>query len=391
LAITSIEPVAAERSPTNVPIRHPASASQTDQHLRTATEVLLVMDDPDDLAVARAVLHLIGLPVRAASTFHVVCSQPFAQAPILLIYDDKIPARSLVEDELLATFRHRTTPLLALSDSPGLPVPEPHLQRPFTPLMLLGAASRAQPRLYEYATDIIEPDLNEKLLLITHDLRRATREEHGEPGSPVAVSHARGAFVQASLSLLEILKLRDIETAMHCYRVQAYAQRLAQRINPAILDDDTINLGFLLHDIGKLALPDSILQKPGPLTPAERQLMQTHPLIGAQTCRFLEPGRGVNVIRSHHERWDGNGYPDGLEGAAIPLEARVFAAADALDALTSDRPYRAATPWPQALRVLSDAAETHFDPLVIESLEQEANHLRTLGRQLTAATTQWPV
>ena len=104
-----------------------------------------------------------------------------------------------------------------------------------------------------------------------------------------------------------------------------------------------LEYGFLLHDIGKVGVSDAILFKPGSLDQAEREEMQRHPLIGEEIIReieFLAPAR--EVVRHHHERWDGGGYPDGLAGEEIPLAARVFALADALDAITSDRPYRAA-------------------------------------------------
>src|SRR5205823_4919686 len=108
--------------------------------------------------------------------------------------------------------------------------------------------------------------------------------------------------------------------------------------------DPAIEYGFLLHDLGKIGIPDGILQKPGPLTAGERKRMETHTIVGEQMLggvAFLQ-GEGLQIVRSHHERWDGRGYPDRLAGGEIPLGARVFAVADALDAMTSDRPYRRA-------------------------------------------------
>ncbi|MFV1258459.1 HD-GYP domain-containing protein, partial [Klebsiella pneumoniae] len=105
--------------------------------------------------------------------------------------------------------------------------------------------------------------------------------------------------------------------------------------------------GFLLHDVGKIGIPDRILQKPGPLSDGERRLMRTHTLLGEQMLggvAFLQ-GEGLRIVRSHHERWDGSGYPDGLAGEEIPLGARIFAVADAVDAITNHRPYRDAQSW----------------------------------------------
>jgi ribonuclease P protein subunit RPR2 len=135
-----------------------------------------------------------------------------------------------------------------------------------------------------------------------------------------------------------------------------------------LVDDPATEFGFLLHDVGKVAIPDAILHKPGPLTDEERRLMQQHPLIGAEIVRGIDfLGDAAAVVRSHHERWDGNGYPDGLAGEAIPLAARVFAVADVLDALTTDRPYRPASAIADAREMIVADAGRHFDPAAIEA------------------------
>jgi putative nucleotidyltransferase with HDIG domain len=343
------------------------------------TRVLLVLTNREEAAIARAALHLVGLPVDAADTFQPALSPRLPGPPILVVYDRAIPSRSPLEHELLVTCRSRDIPLLGISpvhDPEGL---EHVLQTPFTPLELLGAAHNAQPRLYDYlASEIIEPDVEDKLLLVTHDLRRATEPMLREREA-ADVPLGRVDLVEAAVSFVDVLGLRDIETAMHCYRVQAYARTLAQHVAPEILDDATTELGFLLHDIGKLALPDSILEKPGPLCSSERRQMETHPVVGAKmAARFLGYSPGTDVIRSHHERWDGNGYPSRLKGAAIPIEARVFAVADALDARTSDRPYRRAEPWKTAVRRLAAGTGSQFDPAVILALEHQADRLEEL-------------
>ena len=142
------------------------------------------------------------------------------------------------------------------------------------------------------------------------------------------------------------------------------------------------------HDIGKIGIPDQILQKPGALTAAERRLMQTHTVLGEQMLRgvTLLQGGGLEVVRSHHERWDGQGYPDGRGGAEIPLAARVFAVADALDAMTSDRPYRAALPWADAEREIRAEAGHQFDPDVVEAFLSSGSTLRGIQRELSGVT-----
>ena len=117
---------------------------------------------------------------------------------------------------------------------------------------------------------------------------------------------------------------------------------LAREVRPELIDDAGTEYGFLLHDVGKIGVPDGILQKPGPLTEGERRQMETHTVLGEQMLGGVAvlQGEGLKVVRHHHERWDGGGYPDGLCGTDIPIGARIFAVADALDAMTSDRPYR---------------------------------------------------
>jgi ribonuclease P protein subunit RPR2 len=132
---------------------------------------------------------------------------------------------------------------------------------------------------------------------------------------------------------------------------------------------------FLLHDIGKVAIADAILHKPGTLTPEERSVMETHPLIGAQIVSGIDFLRdAAAVIRSHHERWDGEGYPDRLAGETIPAAARLFAVADVLDALTTDRPYRRASPIAEARRMILASAGTHFDPVAVEAFMEIPDH-----------------
>jgi putative nucleotidyltransferase with HDIG domain len=132
-----------------------------------------------------------------------------------------------------------------------------------------------------------------------------------------------------------------------------------------------LRLAATLHDVGKVAISDAILHKPGRLTWRERAEMRRHPVIGEEIVRGIDfLGDARTVVRSHHERWDGGGYPDGLHGKRIPLAARVFAVADAFDALTSDRPYRAAASFEEARTVIRAGAGTQFDPDVAGTFDE---------------------
>jgi ribonuclease P protein subunit RPR2 len=169
--------------------------------------------------------------------------------------------------------------------------------------------------------------------------------------------------------------------------VQRYALVLAEAIEPELLADSSVEYGFLLHDVGKIGIPDNILLKPGPLSTPERRLMETHALLGEQMLGgvgFLR-GDGLKVVRSHHERWDGTGYPDSVGGESIPLGARVFALADTLDAITSDRPYREAQSWETARNEILAMRGSQFDPDVVDAFRACEAELREVCREFAVA------
>ncbi len=165
----------------------------------------------------------------------------------------------------------------------------------------------------------------------------------------------------------EALELRDRETEGHSRRVSSLTLDLAMRFGISGAELDRVRHGALLHDIGKMGVPDSILLKPGPLSSEEFEVMKRHPVIARDLLsrlRFME--KSLDIPYSHHEKWDGSGYPCGLAGTAIPLPARLFAVVDVWDALSSDRPYRAAWPGERVLEHIESLAGSHFDPEAAE-------------------------
>ena len=170
-------------------------------------------------------------------------------------------------------------------------------------------------------------------------------------------------------ALAAALELRDDETGGHAQRVTALALELAHAVSPELAADPELRYGFLLHDIGKIGIPDAILLKPMQLTPAEKRQMEFHTTLGEQLISGVPHLQGVarEVIAFHHERWDGTGYPWGLAGEAIPLAARIFAVADAFDAISNDRPYQRASSVDAALEKIAANAGTQFDPGLIEA------------------------
>ena len=162
---------------------------------------------------------------------------------------------------------------------------------------------------------------------------------------------------------------KDHTTHSHLHRVRTYAVEIAKDMELSPQDLDALRAAALLHDIGKLAVPDHIINKPGRLTPEEFEKMKIHPIVGAEILEKVAfPYPVAPIVRSHHERWNGEGYPDGLKGEEIPIGARILAAVDCLDALASDRQYRKALPLDEAMAQIARESGAAFDPRVVEML-----------------------
>ncbi|WP_316570731.1 HD-GYP domain-containing protein [Neobacillus sp. YIM B06451] len=171
-------------------------------------------------------------------------------------------------------------------------------------------------------------------------------------------------------ALVAATEEKDSYTAGHTFRVTLYALKLAEEMGLKPEELRIILQGSLLHDVGKIRIPDHILNKPGRLTKEERLLIEEHPITGFNMCKglgFLK--EELSIIRSHHEKWDGTGYPDRLSGESIPLYARIVAVADVYDALTSERSYRKAWTHGQAMEFLKENIGTHFDPVCVAAWE----------------------
>jgi hypothetical protein len=163
------------------------------------------------------------------------------------------------------------------------------------------------------------------------------------------------------------LELRDIETAGHCHRVSDITRRLAKSNGTWTIDMTDLHRGSLLHDIGKMGIPDNILLKPGKLTADEFKKIQEHTTYAYELLSHIPYLKDtLDIPYCHHEKWDGTGYPRGLKGTEIPLAARIFSVVDVYDALTSDRPYRSAWPEDKALEYIKEKSGIDFDPTVVE-------------------------
>jgi len=184
-------------------------------------------------------------------------------------------------------------------------------------------------------------------------------------------AHLEDLFMSVIVSLTMALEAKDPYTEGHSVRVAAYSEAIGKQLGLPPRTLDMIHRSCLVHDIGKIAVDETILKKGGKLNSSEREKMDMHPLIGESILRpiaLLHPL--LPGVRNHHEHFDGSGYPDGLKGEAIPIEARVMAVADAFDAMTSNRPYRPAMPEEEARQELRRNAGTHFDPRVVAAFEE---------------------
>src|SRR5215469_6290080 len=191
------------------------------------------------------------------------------------------------------------------------------------------------------------------------------------------------AIADLHLRTIEALSLaieaKDHNTHDHLRRVQTYAMQIGKDLHVTESELNAIRAAAMLHDIGKLAVPEHILSKPGRLTPEEFEKLKIHPIVGAQILdRVQFPYPVVPIVRSHHEKWNGTGYPDGLKREAIPIGARILSAVDCFDALASERPYRRAMTPEEAMQTLCAEKGASFDPRVVEVLERRYKELEVL-------------
>jgi diguanylate cyclase (GGDEF)-like protein/putative nucleotidyltransferase with HDIG domain len=178
------------------------------------------------------------------------------------------------------------------------------------------------------------------------------------------------------------IEAKDQTTGEHLQRVRVYAMELARELGLSEDETEALRAASVLHDIGKLAVPEHIISKPGKLTPEEFEKMKIHPIVGAEILEQVDfPYPVVPIVRAHHEKWDGSGYPAGLKGETIPIGARILAAVDCLDALASDRQYRKAMPLNDAMAKVASEAGVSFDPRVVEVLQRRYIELEKMANE----------
>jgi len=191
-----------------------------------------------------------------------------------------------------------------------------------------------------------------------------------------------GLHLRTIEALALAIEAKDQTTGEHLQRVRIYAMELARDLGLTEDETEALRAASVLHDIGKLAVPEHIISKPGKLTPEEFEKMKIHPIVGAEILEQVDfPYPVVPIVRAHHEKWNGSGYPNGLEGEAIPIGARILAAVDCLDALASDRQYRKALPLHEAMAKVASEAGISFDPRVVGILQRRYVELEKLAHE----------
>ena len=354
--------------------------------------VLLVDDDAGLRALLRTTFDVFDIEVDEAVSAEEARDLIAADPPDVIVLDVLMPGLDGIEfcRELKSGRETREIGVVLLSGTEGgsrvaadAAGAEAFVPKPFSPLELLAVVERLAGGLYgvPFRAARKSGTEGEQLLLYARDLRHLLQIERAQR------SLVQEAYRETVSALASALESKDTGTRAHSQRVQRYASELARCMEAELAGDPSAEYGFLLHDVGKIGIPDSVLQKPGPLDRSERALMQTHTVLGEQMLGgvALLQGHGVDVVRSHHERWDGNGYPDGRVRDEIPVGARIFAVADTLDAITSDRPYRVAAPWSHAADVIVTEAGKQFDPDVVDAFRAAESTLREIRREFAAA------
>jgi putative two-component system response regulator len=351
--------------------------------------LLLVDDDQSLRDLLRTTFEVFDIEVDEAESGEAALERIAHRRPDVIVLDVNMPGMSGLEVCKLLKTNEATADIgiVLLTGSEGGSAEnaeavgaDSFLRKPFSPLELLAVTERLAGGLYGIPFRASSKAAEEQLLLYARDLRHLLEIERGQR------SLVQQAYLETVSALASALETKDTGTRAHSQRVQRYATVLARAVDPDLLEDPSTVYGFLLHDVGKIGIPDDVLRKPKPLSDPELRLMRTHTVLGEQMLggvAFLQ-GEGIRIVRSHHERWDGLGYPDSLSGTEIPTGARIFAVADALDAMTSDRPYRKALDWKAAGDEIIEQAGRQFDPDVVARFVAYEPELRSVQRQFAA-------
>jgi len=328
------------------------------------TRILIVDDESSVRHVISMLLQEEGYECRTASSVDAALDVAAAEAPPLVICDMKMPGRDGIW--LLEAFRERypDTAVIMLTGYGDTEAAVDCLRRGAVDYLLKPPKLTDLIRAIERALARRRIELARKRY--QKRLERKVRDRTGE--LRMALRNIQATYETTLLALVRALDAREHETSDHSQRVVSYTEAIGQRLGLGGPELEEIGRGALLHDIGKIGVSDAVLLKPARLTPDEWREMRTHPDIGYEMIRSIEfLSTPAAIVLSHQERFDGRGYPRGLRGNEIHIGARIFAVADTLDAMTSDRPYRRATTFESAVAEIRRCASSQFDPEVVRA------------------------
>ena len=348
------------------PARPVQADNDDEQPARDEQSTVLVVDDDTSVRhVISSVLREEGYAVRAAASAEQALELLRASGEVPTVLSDlKMPVHDGIWllDQILQRHPHAAVVMLT-----GYGDTENAVE-----CLKRGAADYLlkPPRITDLVRAIERAQSRRKLAIARNRYHEGLAQRVREKTLEIteALRSTANAYTSTLSALVAALDAREHETSDHSQRVVRYTMAIAQRMAIGGEDIDQIARGALLHDIGKIGVPDSILLKAGPLTPSEWIEMRKHPDVGhqiLQSISFLT--KPAEIVLAHQERWDGGGYPRGLRGTQIPLGARIFAIADTLDAMTSDRPYRRGVGYDEARAEIARCSGTQFDPASVEA------------------------
>ncbi|MCX7101431.1 MAG: response regulator [Methylobacter sp.] len=346
------------------------------KNIRARNNVLIVDDTPENLRLLAIAMLSEGYLVRVAPNGEMAIAMAIAETPDLVLMDIDMPGMDGYEvcDVFKANPQLKEVPIIflsALHDTNAKVVAFDHggvdyATKPFILEELLARVST------HIELNSLRQELEQRNLSLKHTI---SDQEH----------EINAAQMSTIVALAKLAESRDDDTGMHIDRVGSFSRRLAQAAQnhasqKAEIDDHFVEMIYhasALHDIGKVGIADAILKKPGKLKPEEFEIMKTHPVIGFETLNAVlkiypnNPmiGMGTDITKSHHEKWNGSGYPQGLKGKNIPLSARIVAIADVYDALRAKRPYKAPFSHEQAVEIIQEGCGEHFDPELVSIFE----------------------
>ncbi len=338
-------------------------------------KVLVVDDVPYGVRTLKAIFQSAGYDVAVAQDGQAALEQVRAERPDFIVTDILMPrldgfqlCRAIKTDESLAhipvvfyTGDYVDPADREFGTSLGAAA---YLTKPMEPQELLDAVATA--------VGMLRPKLKSQSHLketfaTAYANRLAAKLQDKVTALNTALVQLEDTYTGTVSALTLVLAGREGSDPIAAERPARLAQLFCERIAPELAADQNVFRGFLLHDIGKLMLPEGLLKKAGPLTEDERQLFRRQPAVAADILRNVPGlGRALEIVRHHNDRWDGKGYPDGLREGAIPLAARIFALANAFDAITAARPYRARRGLQEAVAGVRAGAGTQFDPSLVE-------------------------